>query len=128
MRIWDVAPSVLCRPHLLGEHRELHAVWNVIVGNKMGYSRHPETLRWRGKLRALYLRHEALVAEMQRRGYRHASALDPALATGQAIQDEFVDTPEEQCVILRAKGCDCAVLDFDAQDRGIRDLFPPKSD
>ena len=122
MRIWDVAPSVLCRPHLLGEHRELHAVWNVIVGDKVGYARHPETRRWRGKLRALYLRHEALVAEMQRRGYRHASALDPAHATGQAIQDEFVDAPEKQYAILRAKGCGCAVLDDFPLDSRHRDL------
>ena len=24
MRIWDVDPALLCRSHLLGEHRELH--------------------------------------------------------------------------------------------------------
>ncbi len=122
MRIWDVAPSVLCRSHLLGEHRELHAVWSVIVGNKVGYARHPETRRWRGKLSALFLRHEALVAEMQRCGYRHASALDPALATGLTIQDEYVNTPEEQRAILRAKGCGCAVLDVSSRDSTQRDL------
>jgi hypothetical protein len=25
MRIWDIEPRKLCRNHLLGEHRELHA-------------------------------------------------------------------------------------------------------
>ena len=109
MRIWDLSPSILCRAHLLGEHRELHAIWRVLVEGKSGYAKHPETLRWRGKLAALYQRHEALVSEMERRGYRHSSPLDAALATGSAVQDVFVDSPERQVELLRAKGCDCAV-------------------
>jgi hypothetical protein len=109
MRIWDLPPSELCRAHLLGEHRELHAVWTILVDHKTGYAKHPETLRWRGKLQALYLRHEALVTEMTRRGYRHASPLDRELASGSAIQGEFVDPPERQRELLRAKGCDCCV-------------------
>ena len=100
---------MLCRQHLLGEHRELHGLWRILTLDKTGYSRHPETLRWRGKLRALYLRHEALVTEMERRGYRHASPLDPRLATGAATQTEFVDPPERQRALLVAKGCACAV-------------------
>ncbi len=109
MRIWDISPQLLCRAHLLGEHRELHGVWTVLVEEKTGYARHPETLRWQGKLAALYLRHEALVAEMTHRGYKHASPLDPALATGSAIQDIFVDPPDRQLELLRAKGCGCNV-------------------
>ena len=76
MRIWDLEPACLCRSHLLGEHRELHAVWAILTQDKRGYRHHPETRRWEGKLAALYRRHEALVAEMTRRGYRHASPLD----------------------------------------------------
>ena len=109
MRIWDVSPSILCRAHLLGEHRELHAIWTVLVEGKLGYARHPETIRWRGKLAALNQRHDNLVAEMTRRGYNHASPLDTALATGSAIQDVFIDSPERQLHLLRAKGCDCNV-------------------
>jgi hypothetical protein len=109
VRIWDLPPSLLCRQHLLGEHRELHGLWRILTLDKTGYSRHPETLRWSGKLRALYLRHEALVTEMERRGYQHSSPLDPHLATGSAVQDEFVDVPKRQRELLRAKGCDCAV-------------------
>ena len=100
-------PALLCRAHLLGEHRELHGLWNILTQGKVGYSRHPETLRWKGKLAALHRRHEALVAEMARRGYAHASPLDPALATGSAEQDAFVDPPEEQVRILAAKPCGC---------------------
>lgn len=109
MRIWDVSPDILCRQHLLGEHRELHGLWNILVQGKTGYSRHPETRRWVGKLAALYTRHEALVDEIERRGYRHNSPLDPALAIGVATQSEFVDPPEQQIALLRQKGCDCRV-------------------
>lgn len=109
MRIWDLPPDRLCRSHLLGEHRELHAIWSVLTKGRTGYSRHPETLRWHGRLRALWLRHEALAAEMQRRGYQHASPLDETLATGDAVQTQLIDTVDEQLAILRAKGCDCHV-------------------
>ena len=60
MRIWDVAPGVLCRRHLLGEHRELHGLWNILTQDKRGYRRHPETVRREGELAALFGRHELL--------------------------------------------------------------------
>lgn len=107
MRIWDIEPRHLCRKHLLGEHRELHGLWNIYTLGKTGYRNHPETQRWEGKLAALYLRHEALVREMEARGYNHSSPLDPALATGSDRQDTFIDSPELQPEILRAKGCEC---------------------
>ena len=109
MRIWDIPPKRLCRNHLLGEHRELHAIWSVIVNGKKGYSQHPETLRWKGKLKALYGRHEALVVEMSNRGYRHRSPLAKTEATGSAKQTNYVDRPRAQIVILRSKGCECGV-------------------
>lgn len=109
MRIWDVPPGLLCWAHLLGEHRELHAVWTILTEGKHGYVNHPETRRWQGKLAALFNRHEALVAEMDRRDYRHASPLDPRLATGESVQRDYVDPPEEQLRLLRAKGCGCRV-------------------
>jgi hypothetical protein len=107
MRIWDLPPEGLCRPHLLGEHRELHAIWAVLTEGRTGYAHHPEVLRWRGRLRALWLRHEAQATEMAHRGWTHASPLDEALATGSSVQDAFVDTPEAQVRLLRAKGCGC---------------------
>ena len=107
MRIWDLPASKLCREHLLGEHRELHAIWNILTQNKFGYSRHPETVRWKGKLAALYLRHEELVVEMMKRNFNHKTKLDMALATGVSIQDQFVDSYDEQIEILKKKGCRC---------------------
>ncbi len=109
MRIWDLPPRVLCRQHLLGEHRELHAIWAIITQNRKGYANHPETMRWRGKLRALYNRHAALVAEMQQRGYRHHSDLDPRLARGRTQQTVFLNSLVEQRRILKGKKCNCRV-------------------
>lgn len=109
MRIWDIPPKKLCRKHLLGEHSELHALWTILTKNKKGFSRHPETLRWKGKLKALYLRHEDLVREMKRRGYRHQSPLDRHLAQGKNKQEDFVDSLEEQARILKEKKCGCKI-------------------
>lgn len=107
MRIWDLPPRRLCRQHLLGEHRELHAIWAVITTHRRGYSRHPETQRWVGHLKALYQRHELLVAEMYRRGYVHHSPLDKRLATGSSRQNKFIDAPRRQVLLLKTKPCPC---------------------
>jgi hypothetical protein len=107
MRIWDLPAKKLCQKHLLGEHRELHAIWSIIVNNKKGYSRHPETLRWKGKLKALFLRHEELVKEMNARGFHHKSPLDKNLAKGDDKQNKYVDSIDEQIKILKNKKCKC---------------------
>ncbi|MEW6076105.1 MAG: pyrimidine dimer DNA glycosylase/endonuclease V [Candidatus Omnitrophota bacterium] len=109
MRVWDISVKKLCRSHLLGEHRELHAIWSILVQKKKGYAHHPETLRWKGKLRALYQRHKELVKEMIGRGYRHYSPLDARFASGAKQQRQFVDLPCAQVVILRRKKCGCKV-------------------
>jgi hypothetical protein len=111
MRIWDLNPSRLCRQHLLGEHRELHAIWSILKESKKGYRNHPETKRWMNKTAALWLRHRALVREMEQRGYNHKSPLRWVgdHPSGQDVQDRFVNTIEEQIEILRGKGCDCDV-------------------
>ncbi len=78
-----VDPRLLCRKHLLGEHVECHMFRG---------SLHKGT-SLRGFLdaglldsRKLARRHDLLAAEMQRRGYRHASPLprdfDATAATG----------------------------------------------
>ena len=109
MRIWDIPANKLCMKHLLGEHSELHGLWNILTQNKSGYSRHPETLRWKGKLAALYLRHEELVIELKKRNYQHKSDLNRVFATGLSIQEEFVYSYDEQLEILKDKGCKCKI-------------------
>jgi hypothetical protein len=107
MRIWDLEARALCDRHLLGEHRELHAVWTVLTEGKRGYANHPEVRRWRGRLAALYARHESQVEEMRRRGFSHRSPLDPELATGDSSQPELVDPLSVQRDRLRRRGCGC---------------------
>jgi len=109
MRVWDISPDKLCKNHLLGEHREIHAIWSILINNKKGYSSHPETLRWKGKLKALYNRHEKIVQEMQNRGYVHKTPLNKYYATGKDIQNILIDPIEKQIKILRNKKCKCKV-------------------
>ena len=109
MRVWDIKTEKLCRAHLLGQHREIHAIWNILTRRKKGYSKHPETLRWDGKLKALYNVHEKTVEEMVKRGYNHYSPLGKRFVTGQPFQDVFVDSPEKQVEILKLKKCACKV-------------------
>ncbi|MBN2119430.1 MAG: pyrimidine dimer DNA glycosylase [Candidatus Omnitrophica bacterium] len=109
MRIWDIHPKKLCRNHLLGEHRELHGLWNILVEKKKGYSNHPETKRWKGKLKALYARHQSLVCQMKERGYNHTSPLKGSLAKGLSKQTDYINLPCEQVKILRRKKCNCEV-------------------
>lgn len=110
MRIWDLDPSLLCRNHLLGEHRELHGLWNILTHGKRGYSQHPETKRWVGRVWALSQRHAALDVEIKRRGYRHNSPLFYPGGVDEGVrQDRFVHTVEEQIELLRSKGCACQV-------------------
>lgn len=109
MRIWDIDPKYLCRNHLLAEHRELHGIWNILVKYKCkcGYSRHPETLRWVGKQKALFKRHEKLMQEFKRRGYNHFSNLNKRFAVGSGEQKVLLNKKSEQKIILTKKKCSC---------------------
>ncbi len=109
MRVWDINPKYLCHKHLVAEHRELHGLWNILTkhGGRGGYSKHPETLRWVGKTKALYLRHEDLIKEFTKRGYRHYTPLDKSLAKGSKTQNIFINTLAEQKILLKNKKCDC---------------------
>jgi len=111
VRIWDaVPPSKLCRQHLLGEHRELHAIWRIITGERSGspYEHHPEVKRWMTDdgINALFNRHYTLAYEMKHRGYNHHSPISLDSASS------IVHWPEpwdDQLAALRAKGCGCEV-------------------
>lgn len=102
MRIWDVSPGYLSRQILLGEHRELHGLVSVLVNKKMGYARHPETLRWVGYEWAIKIRHQMISKEMQLRGYTDKT---PVLLRSNQGEwpTEYIDTPFEQLEILKEK-------------------------
>lgn len=108
MRVWDISQKLLCDRHLLGEHNEIHAIWSVITKKLKGYSSHQETMRWKGRLKALSLRHEATAFEMEKRGFKHKSPLDKRRAIGKAAQDELIDPLEVQKRLLSEKDKECA--------------------
>jgi len=102
MRIWDISPGYLNRQSLLGEHRELHGIVSIIRGNKKGYSKHPETLRWVGYGWALKQRHKLLATEMNLRGYVDRS---PVLLRSkpEVWPENYIDSPANQIMLLRKK-------------------------
>ena len=67
-----VPPRKMCRKHLLGEHVEIHmAVATLRLGRSIAGFLEKGLL----ELSSLRSRHDKLVAEMLRRGYRHNSPL-----------------------------------------------------
>ncbi|HET97627.1 MAG TPA: DUF1722 domain-containing protein [Desulfurivibrio alkaliphilus] len=102
MRVWDVDPGYLNRSSLLGEHRELHGIVAILKDGKRGYSRHPETLRWRGYGWALSQRHRLLAAEMALRGYVDRSPVR-LRANPRQWPEIFLNPPGEQLLLLAGK-------------------------
>lgn len=103
MRIWDIHPGYLARQQLLGEHRELHGLFNILTLGKKGYARHPETLRWVGCVDALVQRHDLLVSEMALRGYNHHSPLVEAAEKQARWPVIYIDPSERQFALLADK-------------------------
>lgn len=103
MRVWDVSAGYLSGQSLLGEHRELHGLHSILTHHKIGYSRHPETLRWVGCANALVRRHDLLAAEMRLRGYVDRTPL--VTDRGRRIRWplSFVTDPVDQFLLLDSK-------------------------
>lgn len=110
MRIWDqIEPKRLCRQHLLGEHRELHAIFAILTKDSAGYANHPEVKRWRSPeaLARLEARHDALVREMRKRGYQHHSPLPITDLAGPGFAAIAPPPWDDQEAALAAKNCEC---------------------
>ncbi|MCF8068808.1 MAG: DUF1722 domain-containing protein [Desulfobacterales bacterium] len=102
MRIWDINPGYLNRNSLLGEHVELHAILSVLQNNKIGYSKHPETIRWKNCIKALTVRHELLAEEMILRGFNHKSPV-LKIQSKTIWPADYIDSPSRQFEILSEK-------------------------
>ncbi len=102
MRIWDIDPGYLNDRSLLGEHRELHGIVSIIKNRKLGYSRHPETLRWKEFGWALRRRHRQLCAEMTVRGFSEQTAVVLRTRRGKWPAD-YLDAPCTQYALLKQK-------------------------
>ncbi len=72
MRMWMIDPKLMCRKHLLGEHRELHALVGILKKGTgiQGYLDNNLI-----ETHNIVNRHEELVKEMTNRGYSHKSPL-----------------------------------------------------
>jgi hypothetical protein len=70
--MWLVPPDALCRQHLTGEHVEMHMLVGTIAAGKRldGY-----LARGLVEPANIAARHDALAAEMTRRGMHHHSPL-----------------------------------------------------
>jgi hypothetical protein len=105
--MWMVDPVLMCREHLLGEHREMHALVGMLTRKKSltGYIK-------KGLLtpKLIGKRHDQLAKEIVKRGYNH---LTPMI-----FEQELLDyLPEEQqnskvdlqwsqtCLVLRCDRC-----------------------
>lgn len=67
-----VNPKLLCRQHLLGEHRELHTLAGTLLHGKSIYGYIVTGLVDPSLIKQ---RHAELVTEMERRGYNHQSPI-----------------------------------------------------
>ena len=67
-----VPPATMCRKHLLGEHVEIHMA---VASLRLGKSVDGFLAKGLLQLEKLRSRHDELVREMERRGYRHRSPL-----------------------------------------------------
>jgi len=72
MRMWGIAPSMLCRSHLLGEHFEMHKFVGAI---KNGKSISGFLSKGFVEIHKIGSRHSALAKEMAKRGYVHKSPI-----------------------------------------------------
>jgi hypothetical protein len=102
MRIWDVNPGYLNNHSLLGEHRELHGILSILLNDKKGYSKHPETIRWKCFEQALCRRHSLLVFEMNLRNIIDRSPLG-ITSDDVPWPPTYIDPPGDQFAILGNK-------------------------
>ena len=106
MRMWMLPPAVMCRKHLLGEHVELH----MLLGS-LRRGKNIEGFIAKGLVDPpqLFARHETLVAEMSRRGFKHTSPIDEhecaALAQGYAGRAIIDTAANARDLCLRCPDC-----------------------
>jgi len=103
MRMWMLDPRLLCRKHLLGEHGELHKFRPTFV------KRHSIAGR-RGQIepRSMEERHDALAAELLRRGMNHRSPYEqPDLSHLSAADREGRVDPVSSAADLAERCPDC---------------------
>ena len=102
MRMWNVDTKLMCRKHLLGEHVEMHMFVGTINEGKNIQGYLDNELIETGNIQK---RHEKLVKEMKKRGYKHNSPL--VFETEDSAG--FVDK-ENNLIVLRSRCKECRRL------------------
>jgi len=104
MRVWHPIPAMcLDNKALLGEHKEIHAIWNIITKGMKGYSNHPETKRWVRYLDALFWRHLMITNEMSLRGMNHKSPVGSISMLKKKHNEVDWPDPIEPVEVMRKK-------------------------
>ena len=108
--MWLVKPEHMCKNHLLGEHVEIHMLVGCLEKGKniKGYLK-------KGLVDPSLIekRHDELVSEMKRRGYRHLSPLDGMprnLPVGNVNQVKNASELASRCTKCRALNIDAHPL------------------
>ena len=101
-----VDPSVMCRQHLLGEHFETHMfVGSLNKGIDLtGYILNGEFDVW-----FLEQRHDELVKEMLKRGYKHNSPLPALMGSSNNYHQGYIDS-DLNLSMLSEKCLECRKL------------------
>lgn len=95
MRNWLIAPTLLCRKHLLGEHCETH----MFIGTlRKGISVQGYIDKGLIHPAVLVSRHEELVREMTARGYNHTSQIDT-----EEVEELVKNFPRDEEIIRAIK-------------------------
>ena len=102
MRMWHgVAPSRLCRQHLLGEHVEMH----MFIGTlRKGRSIQGYIAKGLVVPHLIRIRHDALATEMKRRGMQHNSPV-PADFVPPPVQHHADPQHNRKDLITRCRHC-----------------------
>lgn len=102
MRMWGVDPRLMCDQHLLGEHVEMH----MFVGSiRRGVSMRGYVDKGLVDTEEIKARHDALAAELERRGFKHRSPLEyhDELHEGRVDTEESKEELKRRCEKCRAR-------------------------
>jgi len=104
MRMWMVDPRLMCRNHLLGEHKEVHMLAGTLLRGKSIQGWVDQGLIDPASVRE---RHDELVSEMKRRGYNHKSPLPESFPDPSHPMISVEDSHKE----LKRRCSKCARMD-----------------
>lgn len=104
-RMWMVNPSILCKNHLLGEHKEIHQlIGSINKRHKLdGFVKNNLI-----EIKSIHNRHFDLVKEMIKRGYTHKSPtteFNVSYLTNEVINYRVNKTKSLDDLLCRCKQC-----------------------